>query len=209
MTKTRLFAALIALLSISVACATPDPEPTPSAPQTAASPDATGSPGESPSPAGSATPGDAATLAEGTFEGVAWKLVVKPGTPVCVELQNAAGEAGMTVCDENNEQDFNGDDRMRYAFGGVNPEQLPKFVVGITAPEVARVVVNVPEGESPGADTASSTAAPDRRFFVVPLDPEPAQHVEAVRGLDAQGRTVAGFSLGPPGEGVPSPLPTG
>jgi hypothetical protein len=199
------------LTLLAGACATPDPEPTPTAPETTASPDITGSPdgpAGSPSPGGTPSPGGSLTLAEGTSEGVAWKLVLKPGTPVCVELQSADGAAGTVVCDENSEQDFNGDERMRFAFGGVNPEQLPKFVVGITVPEVTRVIVNLPEGEPPGSDTKPSSAAPNRRFFAVPLDPEPAQEVLAVRGLDAQGRTVAGFRIGPAGE-VPSPLPTG
>jgi hypothetical protein len=203
--RTTLVGLLLLLVSVLAACATPDPEPTPSPTETAASPGATETPGD---PTPSPTSTESLTLAEGTSEGVAWKLVVKPGTPVCVELQSAAGNAGTVVCDENSEQDFNGDERMRFAIGGVNPEQLPKFAVGITVPEVTRVIVNLPQGDPPGADTASSSAAPNRRFFVVPLDPEPAQEILAVRGLDARGRTVAGFSLGPPGE-VPSPLPTG
>jgi hypothetical protein len=206
MTKRTMPAALLAMVALLAgACATPDPEPTPSASETSALPDVTESPD---GPDVSPSPGDSLTLAEGTSEGVAWKLVLKPGTPVCVELQSAAGAAGTVVCDENSEQDFNGDERMRFAFGGVNPEQLPKFVVGITAPEVTRVIVNLPEGDPPGSDTKTSSAASNRRFFAVPLDPEPAQEVLAVRGLDAQGRTVAGFRIGPAGE-VPSPLPTG
>lgn len=110
------------------------------------------------------------------------------------------------VCDEGSEQDFNGDDDLRYAFGGLNPEQAPKFVIGITAEKVAKVVVNLAEGPSPEVTTLSSRQVPDRRFFVVMLNPDPPQHVLAVRGLDAGGKTVAGFSLGEDG---PSPLPTG
>jgi len=110
------------------------------------------------------------------------------------------------VCNEKSEQDFNGDDDLRYAFGGLNPEQVPKFVIGITAEDVARVVINLADGPSPEVETLASSDSPNHRFFVVVLETEPAQHILAVRGLDAAGKTVAGFSLG---EGGPSPLPTG
>lgn len=195
MKRSVLLPALLStLLLVMAACATEDPAVAPSPSPTAV---------ESPT-------GDSRILGEGsTGTGIEYNLVLVPGDPVCVQLRQINGEGDFMLCDEPSEQDFNGDRSLRYAFGGLNPEQVPKFVIGITAEEVARVEINLAEGESPAVATESSPAAPDRRFFVVMLNPEPAQHVLAVRGLDAAGRTVAGFSLGEPGEGSPSPLPTG
>lgn len=110
------------------------------------------------------------------------------------------------VCDERPAQDFNGAEGFRYGFGGLNPEQVPKFVIGITEDDVARVRVDLAEVAGPEVATVTSSAAPGHRFFVVMLDPQPARDVLAVRGLDSAGKTVEGFSLG---EGEPSPLPTG
>jgi hypothetical protein len=201
--KRNVLAALAVLVCLSTAaCRTEDPAvaPSPSASPTASE---TASPQVSPS-------GDPLTLAEGSAgPGLAYQLKLVPGDPVCVQLRRLEEEGDFMVCDESSEQDFNGDDDLRYAFGGLNPEQVPKFVIGITNEDVARVVINLGDGPSPEVDTLASPAAPDRRFFAVMLDPEPAQHVLAVRGLDAAGKTVAGFSLGEPGEGSPSPLPTG
>lgn len=195
MKRSRLLVALLTMhLLLMAACATEDPAVAPSPSATAV---------ESPA-------GDSRILGEGsTGTGIEYNLVLVPGDPVCVQLRQTNGEGDFMLCDEPSEQDFNGDRSLRYAFGGLNPEQVPKFVIGITAEEVARVEINLAEGESPAVATEFSPAAPDRRFFVVMLNPEPAQHVLAVRGLDAAGRTVAGFSLGEPGEGSPSPLPTG
>ena len=180
----------------------------------AATPTASPTAGETASPA--ATPGataspqgDPRVVGQGsTSNGIAWRLVVQPGNPVCVQLRRADDVGDFLVCDENSEEDFNGDRRLRYRFGGLNPEQVPKFVIGITAPEVAKVRIDLAEGQSPEVQTVASLAAPGRRFFVVELNPDPPQEVQAVRGLDRQGRTVAGFRLGPPDEG-PLPLPTG
>lgn len=197
MKRSRLLVAwLILLLPLTAACAGEDPvvAPSPTVSATAA---------ESPA-------GDPLILGEGsTGTGIEYNLVLVPGDPVCVQLRQTNGASDFMLCDEPSGQDFNGDQRLRYAFGGLNPEQVPKFVIGITAEDVERVEVNLAEGESPAVATQSSPAAPERRFFVVMLSPEPAQHVLAVRGLDAAGTTVAGFSLGEPGEGSPSPLPTG
>lgn len=199
--KTKVVPVVLMLMCLaSVACATEDPAVAPS-------------PSDSPS----ATPGEEGTpdsdplvLSEGTTaNGMDYRLILTPGDPVCVQLRRMDEEGDFMLCDEDSEQDFNGDDRLRYAFGGLNPEQVPKFIIGITAEDVARVVVNLADGESPAVATEQSSEAPGRRFFVVMLDPEPAQHILAIRGLDAAGKTVAGFSLGEPGGDGPSPLPTG
>jgi hypothetical protein len=192
--------ALVVLLCLSAgACRTEDPAVAPS-PSASATAGETASPGATPS-------GDPGLLAEGSAgPGLDYQLRLVPGDPVCAQLRRLEEAGDFMVCDENSEQDFNGDDDLRYAFGGLNPEQVPKFVIGITDEKVARVVVNLAEGPSPEVATLSSTEAPDLRFFVVMLNPDPPQHVQAVRGLDARGKTVAGFSLA---EGGPSPLPTG
>lgn len=162
----------------------------------------------SPTPQRTVSPTDP-LLAEGvTGAGIEYELVLHPGSPLCVELQQTNGDGSLLLCDEDSEQDFNGDQRLRYVVGGLNPEQVPKFVIGATAADVARVVINLSGTESPEVPTVESSAVPGRRFFVVMLDPHPAQEILAIRGLDSQGRTVAGFSLGPPEE-APSPLPTG
>jgi hypothetical protein len=199
--KTKSFWGLLVLLCFaSVACATEDPavapSPTGSAPAT---------PGEEGTP-----DTDPLVLSEGTTaNGMDYRLVVVPGDPVCVQLRRMDEVGDFMLCDEDSEQDFNGDDRLRYAFGGLNPEQVPKFIIGITAEDVARVVINLPDGESPAVTTEESSEAPGRRFFVVMLNPEPAQEIQAIRGLDSAGKTVAGFSLGEPDGDGPSPLPTG
>lgn len=174
----------------------------------------TENPAVAPSPSASVTASPAATptadprlLAEGSAApGLQYQLKLVPGDPVCVQLRRVEDVGDFMVCDERSEQDFNGDDDLRYAFGGLNPEQVPKFVIGITDDRVASVLIDLADGQSPKVATLASPEAPDLRFFVVMLNPEPPQHVQAVRGLDAGGRTVAGFSLG---EGTPSPLPTG
>lgn len=198
--KRMKWLALLALLCLSAgACRTEDPAVAPS-------PSASGTAGETASPAATPT-ADPLTLAEGSAgPGLEYELRLVPGDPVCVQLRRLEEAGDFMVCDERSGQDFNGDDDLRYGFGGLNPEQVPKFVIGITDDEVAKVVVNLAEGPSPEVATLTSTEAPDRRFFVVMLNPDPPQHVQAVRGLDAGGKTVAGFSLG---EGGPSPLPTG
>ena len=199
MKRMRWFACVVLLCLSAGACRTEDPAvaPSPSASVTA---------GETGSPAATPT-ADPLTLAQGSGgPGLEYELKLVPGDPVCVQLRRLEEAGDFMICDENSEQDFNGDDDLRYAFGGLNPEQVPKFVIGITDEKVARVVVNLAEGPSPEVATLSSTGVPDRRFFVVMLNPDPPQHVQAVRGLDAGGKTVAGFSLGEEG---PSPLPTG
>ena len=168
---------------------------------------------ESPSPGteatGSPSPQDGPlVVGQGSTEnGIDWRLVVRPGNPVCVQLRRTDDVGDFLVCDEDSEQDYNGDERLRYAFGGLNEEQVPKFVIGITVPGVEKIRIDLPDGPSPEVQTLSSPAAPDHLFFVVELDPDPPQEVQAVRGLDRGGRTVAGFRLGPMDE-PPSPLPT-
>ncbi len=193
-------------LSLCAACSGGNPSTESRATQSATSPVAspTAGPAGSPSPASNPL-----VLAEGnTGSGIDWRFVVQPGDPVCAQLRRTNDAGDFLVCDEDSEQDFNGDERLRYAFGGLNEEQVPKFVIGITAPEVAKVVIDVPSGQPPEAETVASSQAPGRRFFVVQLAPEPAQEVQAVRGLNNEGRTVAGFRLGPPDE-EPSPHRTG
>ncbi|HEX2053966.1 MAG TPA: hypothetical protein VHJ78_09620 [Actinomycetota bacterium] len=213
---------LAVLLAVTGACGGDDPSPAPttgtptSSPDTgqtaSPSPDAgqTASPSPSPGQTTGGSPGaDPLVLSQGrTDNGISWQLRVQTGRPVCVQLRRTDQAGDFLVCDEDSEQDFNGDERLRYAFGGLNPDQVPKFVIGITDPAVRKVRIDLPEGTSPEVDTVASSQVRDRRFFVVELPSEPAQEVQAVRGLDAQGRTVAGFRLGPPGE-APSPLPTG
>ncbi|MDQ4149793.1 MAG: hypothetical protein M3164_07395 [Actinomycetota bacterium] len=126
-------------------------------------------------------------LDQGRAEGVGWRLVLRPGNPACLELQPTRGTGGSIVCDEESEQDFNGDERLRFIFGGVNEVQVPKFVFGFAVTEVARVRVDLASGESPGVATSSSPPLRGKRFFVVPLDPEPASEIEAVRGLNQAG----------------------
>jgi hypothetical protein len=155
-------------------------------------------PPTSPSPAS-----DPLNLAQGTAQGLAWKLVLKPGNPVCLELQAGPGSAGSIVCDEESEQDFNGDQRLRFSLGGVNESEVPRFAFGFTVPEVTRVRVELASGAAPEETTKSSSAVPNRRFFVVPLL---GSDIAAVRGLNQAGVTVAGFSYGSQG---PSPFPTG
>lgn len=192
---------LLVLLCLTAACASENPAvaPSPSASATSAG-----------SPEPQATPsGDPNLLAQGSSgTGIDYKLIVVPGNPVCVQLRRTDAEGDFLICDESSEADFNGDDNLRYAFGGLNPEQVPKFVIGITSDDVEKVRIDLPEGESPTVATEASTQAPGRRFFVVMLNPDPPQEVQAVRGLDAAGKTVAGFAFGPPDEG-PTPLPTG
>jgi hypothetical protein len=192
----RMRLGLVVLLCFTaVACAADDPAiaPSPSASAEEATPDT-----------------DPAVLSEGTTaNGMTYRLILTPGDPVCVQLRRMDEAGDFMLCDEKSEQDFNGDARLRYAFGGLNSEQVPKFIIGITAEDVARVVVNLPDGESPAVSTQESSLAPDRRFFVVMLNPEPAQEIQAIRGLDTAGRTIAGFSLGEPAGDRPSPLPTG
>ncbi len=198
--KRMKWLALLALLCLAAgACRTEDPAVAPS-------PSASATAGETASP--EATPsGDPLTLAAGSAgPGLEYELKLVPGDPACIQLRLLEEAGDFMICDENSEQDLNGDDDLRYAFGGLNPEQVPKFVIGITDEKVAKVVINLAEGPSPEVATLTSTEAPDRRFFVVMLNPDPPQHVQAVRGLDAGGKTVAGFSLG---ESGPSPLPTG
>jgi len=200
--RSSVLVGLVLIVVLGAGCRTENP---------ALEPPATPTPGDSPTAGQTESPGagDPLVLEEGSTEnGIRWQLVAQPGNPACVQLRRTDGVGDFMVCDEQSEQDFNGDERLRYAFGGLNDEQLPKFVIGITAADVARVEINVPEGQSPAGDTVASAQVPDRRFFVVELDPEPAQHVLAVRGLDGAGRTVAGFSMGEPEE-PPSPLPTG
>lgn len=196
----RVDRALLALLVslAGVACATAEPSPQPEA-----TPPETG-------PTGSPSPGtDPLLLAEGsTDNGITWIYTIQPGDPVCAQLRRTNDVGDLMVCDEDSEQDFTGDEELRYLFGGLNDEQVPKFVIGITEPGVEKVAISLPEGDSPEVDTLESPAAPEKRFFVVQLNPEPAQEVLAIRGLDGEGRTVAGFRLGPPDE-EPSPLPTG
>lgn len=199
----KVLVALMMLVCMAgAACASEEPSASP----TGASP--------SPSPSGSGTgepspSGDPLLLAEGrTANGIAWALRLQEGLPLCVQLRRLDEVGDFMVCNEDSEQDFNGDERLRYAFGGLNPEETPKFVIGITDPQVLRVRIDLPEGESPEVDTVASPRAPRQRFFVVELPSQPAQEVQAIRGLDGSGKTVAGFSLGPPDEG-PSPLPTG
>lgn len=201
---TRKLAALLFLLVIA-GCATDDP-----------SPDGE-TPGQSPTAGVSATATaaddpdvDPLLLTSGDAgNGIAWELRVVPGDTICVQLRRTTEAFDFLVCDEDSEQDFNGDENLRYGFGGLNQDQVPKFVTGITSPEVARVRIDLSgEGPAPEAETLTSSEVEDRRFFVVPLPSEPAQEVLAVRGLDSGGKTVAGFRLGPPEE-APSPLPTG
>lgn len=198
--KRTKWLALLALLCLSAgACRTEDPAVAPS-------PSASATASEAASPAGTPT-ADALILAEGSAgPGLEYELKLVPGDPVCVQLRRLEEAGDFMVCDESSGQDFNGDDDLRYAFGALNPEQVPKFVIGITDDEVASVMIDLDPGPGPKVATLSSPEAPERRFFLVMLDPEPAQHVLAVRGLDAGGKTVAGFSQG---EGTPSPLPTG
>jgi hypothetical protein len=152
--------------------------------------------------------GDSLLLDQGSAESIDWKLVLKPGDPVCAELKTAAGEGGTAVCDSASEQDFNGDERMRYAFATLGNEDGPKFVIGVTHPAVAKVVVNYPSGKAPEAATRALPAASGRRFFAVyliPEEPELASEIQAIRGLDQTGKTVAGFRFGPMDE-PPEPL---
>ena len=146
-------------------------------------------------------------LAQGNSgTGIDYSLVLLPGEPVCVQLRRTDDVGDFLVCDEDS--GTNGDERLRYAVGGLNPEQVPKFVIGITANNVDRVVVDLADGDRPEVATQSASAASDHKFLVLTLDPEPAREIAAIRGLDTAGQTVAGFSFGEAGS-EPSPLPAG
>src|SRR5919205_544140 len=111
----RQLAALLLLL-VMAGCATDDPSPdageTPESPTAGATATATAVDGPD---------GDPLLLTSGDAgDGILWELQVVPGETVCVQLRRTTEAFDFLVCDEDSEQDFNGDEDLRYGFGGLN-----------------------------------------------------------------------------------------
>lgn len=131
-------------------------------------------------------------VATGTAAGGPWQLVVEPGGRaglVCAELRGRF-QFGGGVCNEASEQDFNGDDTLRYSIAGDGT-----FVIGVTRPAVAKVRVELRSAATIERATVAASFTTAARFVAVPL-PAPST-IRSLTALDGGGRVLTTITVSP------------
>ncbi len=132
-----------------------------------------------------------AVVDSGTSQAGAWQLIAERGERglLCARLRVRSQDAG-TVCNESSEQDFNGNETLRYA--GVPGEP---FVVGVGLPAVAKVRAELVGATVAERATVSAPFTTAARFVVLPLPSEAG--IRYLVALDSAGRELSRISINP------------
>lgn len=133
-----------------------------------------------------------AVVDSGTTSGGPWQLVAQSGGRaglVCAELR-VSSQSGGRVCNEASEQDFNGDDTLRYSGAGNGT-----FFIGVARPNVARVRMDVRGGTSVERATVAAPFTTAARFVALPL-PAGAT-IRSLTALDSGGNVLTTISINP------------
>lgn len=132
-----------------------------------------------------------AVVDSGTSQAGAWQLVAERGERglLCARLRVRSQDAG-GVCNEASEQDFNGNDTLRYSGALGEP-----FVIGVGLPTVARVRAELVGGVVVERATVAAPFTTAARFVALPLPANAGiRHLVA---LDSGGRELTRIPINP------------
>lgn len=133
-----------------------------------------------------------AIVDRGTLPGGAWQLLAQSGPrpdTLCAELRGPF-QIGGRVCNEASEQDFNGNDVLRYSVGGDGT-----FVIGVTRPNVAKVRMELRGAPTVERETVAASITTAGKFVALPL---PAGAViRSLAALDSRGAVVTTININP------------
>ncbi len=132
-----------------------------------------------------------AVVDSGTSRPGAWQLAAERGERglLCAQLRVRSRDAGR-VCNEGSEQDFNGNDTLRYALAPGEP-----FVIGVALPAVARVRAELVGGVVAERATVAAPFTTAARFVALPLPAEVG--IRYLVGLDSAGRELTRITINP------------
>lgn len=210
--------AVAGLLALS-ACASGDPKsvgPVPTAPSTTLEPTTTTAPAPTTSqavastvaprvttstvaprpttPPTTARSGPAVAVVDsGSTPGGRWQLVAETGARagvVCAVLRGPF-QSGGGVCNEASEQDFNGDETLRYSAAAGDGA----FVIGVSRPNVATVRMEVRDGATVERSTVAAPFTTAARF--VALQRPAGATIRSLTALDSGGNVLTRITINP------------
>ena len=94
------------------------------------------------------------------------------------------------MCNEASEQDFNGNDSLRYIVGGDGT-----FVIGVTRPGVAKVRMELRGAPTVERETVAASITTAVRFVALPLPAGAA--IRSLVALDSRGAVVTTITVNP------------
>ena len=132
-----------------------------------------------------------AVVDSGTSQAGAWQLVAERGERglLCSRLRVRSEDAGR-VCNEASEQDFNGNDTLRYSGTPGEP-----FVIGVGLPAVAKVRAELVGGVVAERATVAAPFTTAARFLALPLPAD--ARIRYLVALDSAGRELTRIPINP------------
>lgn len=126
----------------------------------------------------------------GTSPAGSWQLVAfkEPRNVVCAGVRVDRREADPRACSGPSEQDFNGNDTLRYAAG-------ESFLVGVTSSTVAKVQMHLRDGTMVERATVAATFTSTFRFAALYLPPGAV--IRSLSAVDGGGRRLTSITINP------------
>ena len=128
----------------------------------------------------------------GTSAGGTWQLVAEPPDAtglLCARLVGAF-QIGGRVCNEASEQDFNGNDILRYSTAGDGT-----FVIGVTRPDVATVRMELRGASAVERATVAAPFTSAARFVALPAGS--GAILRSLTAVDGRGNRLTTITVNP------------
>lgn len=122
-----------------------------------------------------------------------WQLVAQSGARagvVCVELRGPF-QFGGGVCSEPSEQDFNGNDLLRYHASAGDGT----FLIGVSGPNVAKVRMELRSGATVERTTVAAPFTTTARFVALPTPVNAT--IRSLHALDSEGTVLTTIGINP------------
>ena len=122
-----------------------------------------------------------------------WQLVAETGprTGVVCAVLRGPFQSGGGVCNESSEQDFNGDETLRYSAAAGDGS----FVIGVSRPNVATVRMEIRDGATVERATVAAPFTTAARF--VALQRPAGATIRSLTALDSGGNVLTRITINP------------
>ncbi len=126
----------------------------------------------------------------GTSSSGSWRLVAEPGGRTGLVCATLVGpfQFGGRVCNAASEQDFNGDDILRYSTAGDGA-----FVIGVSRPNVANVRMELRAGPPVERATVAARFTTLARFVALPMPKDAV--VRSLTAYDGGGNVLTTITI--------------
>jgi hypothetical protein len=128
----------------------------------------------------------------GTVAGATWQLVAEPADATGLFCARLTGpfQFGGRVCNAASEQDFNGNDTLRYSTAGDGT-----FVIGVTRPDVATVRMELRGASAVERATVAAPFTAAARFVALPTTS--GAILRSLTAVDGRGDRLTTITVNP------------